>query len=226
MLFEGISEDPRRPIKPGELRTMTESVVAQGAKHLNRHLVGPLELRGAYLDLICAADQRKLPRNFDLTIEDFEEQAARFHYRFVRLHPFCDGNGRLARSLAVWLLGREKPEVLHHSTPISSVLLKHKQDYLSTLAYCDQIYTKLVEHDLDSEKALEWCEIPFLHFYVHALTLSYAEEAEILGGQQQFPTNDVTQIIRRHEKHMNISNIKIAHPADQIVRLALDAGLL
>ncbi len=60
------------------------------------------------------------------------ELAALFHYRYVRIHPFEDGNGRLARLLSNYIL-------LRHRYPMVVVRSRKKRDYLNALATSDKV---------------------------------------------------------------------------------------
>lgn len=58
------------------------------------------------------------------------ELAALFHYRYIRIHPFEDGNGRIARLMVNFILSR-------HDYPMIVVRSRKKQDYLEALHRTD-----------------------------------------------------------------------------------------
>ena len=57
--------------------------------------------------------------------------AATFHYRFVRIHPFDDGNGRMARLLMNMIL-------IKHGYTVAIIPIQERDRYIGTLEQADK----------------------------------------------------------------------------------------
>ncbi len=168
-LMKGVPEVPGDPLKPGEFRGPADEHRFAGFKYLKKHRSVPWRIRS---DLAALLEDTESGR---LGPPDWGNAAGRFLYRFLRIHPFCDGNGRMARALSTLLLARDLPEVLLFEKPVDEVILEHRDDYLDVLEYCDGVYEELAGEDIPEEAKLRRCERPFSDFYARAVSRAYDE---------------------------------------------------
>lgn len=89
------------------------------------------------------------------------EKAAIFHYRFVVIHPFDDGNGRMARLLMNLLL-------MKNGYPPCIIQNVHRRKYLETLAAVDE------SHDY----------APFVSWIGEELLATQEEMLAVLSGKE------------------------------------------
>ncbi len=94
------------------------------------------------------------------------ELATLFHYRYIRIHPFEDGNGRIARLLVNYIL-------LRHNYPMIIVRSDDKENYLRILHQCD--VTVGLTPSAGAHASIEQLQ-PFVEYLEkqmeHALTIS------------------------------------------------------
>lgn len=110
-------------IHAGQYKTRPNSVITRYGDRFE--YASPEETPGLMADLVdwynTAEQEGKLSP---------VELAALFHYRYIRIHPFEDGNGRIARLMVNYILTR-------HNYPMIVVRSRKKSDYLEALHQAD-----------------------------------------------------------------------------------------
>lgn len=110
-------------IHAGQYKTRPNSVMTRYGDRFD--YASPEETPGLMADLVDwynAAEQAGKLSPVEL--------AALFHYRYIRIHPFEDGNGRIARLMVNFILTR-------HHYPMIVVRSREKQAYLEALHQTD-----------------------------------------------------------------------------------------
>ena len=134
------------------------------------------------------------------------ELAALFHYRYIRIHPFEDGNGRIARLMVNFILKR-------HKWPMMVIRSKNKQAYLRALGQADAtvglIPSEGAHASITSIK-------PFVDYMVNALTAYIASILEFVSADIEktwwfegeiisFSTETPSRILRLLQTNQNAS---------------------
>lgn len=176
ILFRGVLGTPKHPTHPGKLRPPEMEIGVSGGDRLSPYIPKSWRLEFALIELLEEVREERTPGDYLL-------RAASFHYRFVKMHPFCDGNGRLARAISLLLVAKGMPSVLRSRRPINKILQEHRDDYVEVLKYCDGMYADLIEDprmSIDEARRLEVCEGPFVLFYARAVIRSVVENTRII----------------------------------------------
>ncbi len=113
----------RMEVKIGEYKTRPNSVITVTGELFE--YASPEETRAFMTDLVKWYNEAEQTTQFHPV-----ELAALLHYRYIRIHPFEDGNGRIARLLVNYVLAR-------HGYPMIIIQSADKQNYLGTLRKCD-----------------------------------------------------------------------------------------
>ena len=111
-----------REIRPGEYKLEPNSVMTSTGKMF--YYAAPDEVPSRMADLFDWYNQQLAMKTHGLLI------ACEFHYRFVRIHPFDDGNGRMARLLMNLIL-------MQHGYPVAVVPMKKRREYIAALEIAD-----------------------------------------------------------------------------------------
>ncbi|MDE6038941.1 MAG: Fic family protein, partial [Paramuribaculum sp.] len=101
--------------------------------------------------------------------------AALFHYRYIRIHPFEDGNGRIARLMVNFILSR-------HKWPMMVIRSKNKKSYLSALALADASVGPI---PADGSHASLQSIAPFVDYMEKALASDISAMLEFLSGDRK-----------------------------------------
>ena len=113
----------KRTISIGDYKTTPNNVKTSTGE--TYYFTPPEQVKPAMSDLIdwYRAKEREVEHPMII--------AATFHYRFVRIHPFDDGNGRMARLLMNMIL-------IKHGYTVALVRMDEREEYLRELEQVDK----------------------------------------------------------------------------------------
>ncbi len=180
--YSGLSK-----IRVGHLRDDSEGAMRVVSRHgsLERvHFEAPpapaLEKEMASFLAWLNAPQENLPQLV---------KVAMAHVWFLTLHPFDDGNGRMARALTEYLLARmEQSDLRFYS--LSAQIQKEKSDYYAELEHAQR-------HTLDVTRWVAW----FLGLHMRAVTAAEELLATILA-KARFWREHAHAALNEHQKEM------------------------
>lgn len=112
-------------VHAGCYKTRPNSVITPSGERFE--YASPEETPALMSDLIAWYNQAEAEKTMSSV-----ELAALFHYRYIRIHPFEDGNGRIARLLMNYILTK-------HDYPMLVIRSKAKKQYLDALGKADKI---------------------------------------------------------------------------------------
>lgn len=122
-------------------RTLPGGIQTSYTVHAGRYKTRPNSVITRYGDRFEYASPEETPALMSDLVAWFNEEesmgklapielAALFHYRYIRIHPFEDGNGRIARLMVNYILAR-------HNWPMIVVRNKDKSKYIDALHETD-----------------------------------------------------------------------------------------
>ena len=113
----------KKTISIGDYKTTPNKVTTSTGETL--FFTPPEQVKSAMSDLIDWYRTKEREEEHPIII------AATFHYRFVRIHPFDEGNGRMARLLMNMIL-------IKHGYTVAIVQQEHRGQYVNRLEQADK----------------------------------------------------------------------------------------
>ena len=144
------------------------------------------------------------------------ELAALFHYRYIRIHPFEDGNGRIARLLANFILAR-------HDYPMVVVRSRNKKDYLEALHQADLVVGPVSSDGAhasirEARKFVNWFKKMVTEEVQNDIDFIQSKDANIWWYDGQ-------RILFRSPNSGRILNLLMTEPGITIAALAQEIGI-
>ena len=172
-------------IETGQYRTAEMQVVsgAMGKEKVHYEAVKP-ELVKAEMDIFL--DWFNNDNSLDLVLK-----AAIAHFWFIIIHPFDDGNGRMARAITDMLLARAEDSGERFYSMSSQILIERKQYY--------GILQKVQHSTGDITEWLEW----FLHCLKNAMLATENTTQKILYKAEFWKLHEHTPINERQRLVLN-----------------------
>jgi Fic family protein len=194
----------RYEVKVGQYKTRPNSVITATGEMFD--YASPEETPALMRDLITWYNEEDSKRELCPI-----QLATLLHYRHIRIHPFEDGNGRIARLLVNYVLMR-------HSYPMIIVQSKDKESYLNALHKCDVI-VGLIPSD-GANATLEQVE-PFLEYMEnlakHALEIAIkAGKGESIEEEDDFAKR-IALLEREAKQQRSNQDKEVQTKADKII---------
>ena len=144
------------------------------------------------------------------------ELAALFHYRYIRIHPFEDGNGRIARLMVNFILAR-------YGYPMVVVPSKKKENYLDALNKCDIVVGSV---PADGAHATIIQIRPFVDYFENLVIYEMQNDITIAKGRNVVQWWYNGEIIRFQNETINkIIEILYSSPKTSIRELVDKVGI-
>lgn len=137
------------------------------------------------------------------------ELASLFHYRYIRIHPFEDGNGRVSRLIVNYILYR-------HGYPMIVVKSSDKTNYLTALNKCDLVVGKVPA--IGAHASIEQIK-PFVDYMSACLERALIISIKAAKGESVEEDDDFEKkikIIERNARKKIPEYAHIATPQDKV----------
>ena len=189
--FYKVSRDGeyRYKIHTGVYKTRPNSVITASGDFFE--YASPEETPALMADLVKWYNEEEQKGEFSPI-----ELATLFHYRYIRIHPFEDGNGRIARLLVNYILYR-------HGYPMIVIPTADRRKYLNTLGICDGITGK--EPYNGANATLEQIE-PFVDFISMYVERKLTFAMQLVTGERR----DISETDEEQQKEpIDPNNVRV-----------------
>ncbi len=192
--------------------------------HIGGYKTRPNHVKTATGEVFYYATPEETPAMMSALVSWFNEQekagilhplelASLFHYRFIRIHPFEDGNGRIARLLVNYVLMR-------HDYPMVVIKSERKEEYLQALRRAD-ILVGLTPSD-GANAELPQIE-PFLNYMKEQMEYSLRLCIKAAKGESLDEPGDLDKKLRNLKKELGASQEEVQLTySGEIVKLMID----
>lgn len=132
MLHRALLFDAPQGTQVGELRSTKVWIGGPGATLATATYIPPEPaLVAGMLEQLLAQWRESFPVTAAKTTPEKVSAITRFHHHFLKIHPFLDGNGRIAR----FLLSQQASELLHQN---HRIVIEDRRPYFDALAEADR----------------------------------------------------------------------------------------
>ncbi len=176
----------KKPLHPGQYKIRPNHVLTLSGK-IHRY-TDPLHVKDEMEELVRWSYQAIHP----------VKKAAEFHYRFVAIHPFDDGNGRLARILMNLILIKD-------GYPPCIIRNEQRKKYLSSLEIAD------FKKDIT----------PFIDFVMQELLVTMQTVYDVLTGQETMILEEKQNLNRIEREALVLKFLKDKPKSIQQIQLLL-----
>ena len=210
-----------------EFKTMPDGRVVPYTVHVGRYKTRPNSVRTRTGEFFEYASPEETPSLMYDLVKWYNEEAEKgvlspielaslFHYRYIRIHAFEDGNGRLSRLLMNYIL-------LRHKYPMIVIRHKDKDRYLDALSKSD---AQIDPRPSFGANASIGQIAPFLDYIKKAMEKEIEDNLAFIDDTAENIWWFNGEFIKfRSENTVKILNLLTEHPGITVRELAEEVGI-